>query len=577
MSTITKLVTNKFGGIRRKESSFNDSGITCSDCQNVELFFTELNSGVGLRTANGNQVITKHEVSGSLVSAIPSTEEVVGVFESNQNGHPVIFVYTENIAASVGTAGAGKLYTYNASTQVLTPLVTVNLSKTGKACGVDYEQGTIDMFIFSNGQDVDDQSINIVYVGTETDPGGDNYGVLTVRPANEIRLVDPDGNKVVGLGLCVYGARLWVFDGRRLWYSKQAECRIFNFTDPDKITSSGVIYFPKDITAIYNYLGSLAVFHNDSSALVSEDATTLFKRSDESPGGCAGYNALVFHGTDLYFYDDTKKGVFSFQQVVNGDKTLGDNIAIDLQRELSKIETDKLHKIRSLSVITADRNEVWFIVPVNVDDYYYDDQYQKVTLKRTLILIYDYVRGEWVKRKCQSINGVAILSGNLYSYGKEIYKEYVGSTFDGEFIGSYYTCSIFNLGEDNTMKITKLPPRLTVDSSKKCQFYCQYIRNYTQAKKKEKFIKSKKSSGGFKWGASTVQGDTATYGGVVGEGDNRRIIEATGSYMTKRANVSVKLPSVTFKALEITFQTKELGEQFAIKQLEMSKIKVKQV
>lgn len=570
MSTITKLVTNKFGGIRRKESSFSDSGITCSDCQNVELFFTELNSGVGLRTANGNQVVTKKEVSGSLVSVIPSTEEVVGVFESNQNGQPVIFVYTENIAASVGTTNKGKLYTYNPSTITLTQLTTTQLTKTQKAFGVDFEQGTLDMFIFSNGE-------QLVYVSTETDPGKSGYGVLTVQPASALNLVDSEGTAVKGMGLCVYGARVWVFNKRRLWYSKQAECRNFNFTDPSHITSSGFIDFPKDITAIYNYLGSLAVFHNDSSALVSEDATTLFKRSDESPGGCAGYNALVFHGTDLYFYDDTKKGVFSFQQVVNGDKTLGDNIAIDLQRELSKIETDKLHKIRSLSVITADRNEVWFIVPVNVDDYYYNEQYQKVTLKRTLILIYDYIRGEWVKRKCQSINGVAILSGNLYSYGKEIYKEYVGSTFDGEFIGSYYTCSIFNLGEDNTMKITKLPPRLTVDSSKKCQFWCQYIRNYTQAKKKEKFIKSKRSSGGFRWGTSTIQGDTATYGGVIGEGSDKRIIEATGSYMTKRANVSVKLPSVTFKALEITFQTKELGEQFAIKQLEMSKIKVKQV
>ena len=144
-----------------------------------------------------------------------------------------------------------------------------------------------------------------------------------------------DGNIVKGLGMVIFSGRLWVFNGQKLWYSVQEDVYDFSTSDAEVVTSSGYIEFVKKITAIYPYLGALAVFHKDSSCLITED-NGIFSKSFDSPGGCAGYDALVFHGTQLYFYDDTKKGVFSFLQVVNGDKTLGENIAIDIQEELRK-------------------------------------------------------------------------------------------------------------------------------------------------------------------------------------------------------------------------------------------------
>ena len=48
-STTISLSSRAFGGIRRKNSSFDDSKITCSDCQNVELYYTDANAGIGLR------------------------------------------------------------------------------------------------------------------------------------------------------------------------------------------------------------------------------------------------------------------------------------------------------------------------------------------------------------------------------------------------------------------------------------------------------------------------------------------------------------------------------------------------
>ena len=50
MSSITKILCNNFAGIKRVCSDFSSSQITASDIQNVELFNTGVNSGVGIRS-----------------------------------------------------------------------------------------------------------------------------------------------------------------------------------------------------------------------------------------------------------------------------------------------------------------------------------------------------------------------------------------------------------------------------------------------------------------------------------------------------------------------------------------------
>lgn len=534
MSATTSLINYNFGGIRRKDSSFSESKITCSDCQNVELFFTNLNSGVGIRTANGNTSITSYtDTEGIIQNLVPEGERVVGMFATTQIGRDAFVIYTE------GTEG--KLYEYNMLSN-FPRLIKEGLSVSGDACGCTFTQGWIDMFIFSNGKE-------IVYLYSDESTG--EY--LVPEDESSIKLIDVDGRTVSGLGMVVFDDRLWVFNGQTLWYSAQENCKDFSYEDPEIITSAGYMEFVKPITAIYPYLGSLAVFHKDSSVLVKLDATTGFMREEESPGGCASYNSLVFHGTDLYFYDDTKKGVFSFQQVVNGDKTLGDNIAEDIQEELLQVSMKDLHLIRSLSVVTSDRNEVWFLLPIT-------SSYTSngVTKEASIIMIFDYIRGEWIKRKCQKINSIAVYNGNLYSGGEHIYAEYQGFDFNGDYIGAYYTCSIMNLGSDNTLKITKFPPRATLDGERKCHFWVRYTKNYNPLKSvKEKEIQSK------------TQRSIAYY-------DKGYRYDDEWIYAIS-TNAILKLPSSTFKALEIKFYTKDKSQSFALKTLEFSKIKVKQV
>lgn len=641
-STTTSLLNHNFGGIRRKDSCFSEDKITCSDCQNVELFYTKLNSGVGIRTSSGNTSVSTYSqdialdvyeyaddtftviasngviadevlsfsititlesienaddidviIPGSTdddtdeedddeddtettttteytteytdfarsednditvddvtyyawtdgstvyytiseeneteeVSLFPSDEEIIEIFETTQDAVTYMLAYTENDTE-------GKLYNIDIKLHTADVLIE-GLTVTGQACGTDFAQGWLDMFVFSNG-------VEVKYIYTSTE----DHDPLIVEDDDNISLTDQDGRSVYGLGLVVFDSRLWIFNDKVLWYSSQSDCRDFEYNDTDTITSAGYIEFVKNITAVYPYLGSLAVFFKDSSVLITTDDDTIFAQSDESPGGCANYRSLVFHGTDLYFYDDVKKGVFSFQQVVNGDKTLGDNNALDIQEELMDINSVDIDKIKALSVVTEDRNEVWFLLPISDDEDY------------SIVMIYDYLRGEWVKRKCPHINTMNTIDGVLYSAGKEIYEEYEGDTFNGEFIEAYYTCTMFNLGADNTMKITKFPPRITVDGNELNQFWVKYVKNYNYIKTpKTKLLKSKSVS------------NILYY-------DSDMTYDTKYLYEFDKINTIIKMPSSTFKSLEITFYTEEENQAFAIKNIEFSKLKVKQV
>lgn len=509
----TSLICNNFSGINRTSSVYSSSVVTASDIQNVELYATEVNSGVGIRTVKGNI---------SVCDSIPNDEKVINMFESVQNGQTNFFVHTES-------EDEGKIYLFSPESQTLTLKVS-NLSVTGQSSGCDVSQGWSDLFVFSNSEE-----ILTIELG--------HYNGAVLDEVTMLDLEDADGRTVKGMGVVIFAGRLWIFSEQILWYSVQENIYDFSTSSAELSTSAGYIEFVKDITAIYPYLGTLAVFHRDSSCLISVDNDGNFSKTMESPGGCASYNSLVFHGTELYFYDDTKKGVFCFCQVINGDKTLGANIAIDIQEELFGIPKSELKKIRTLSVVTSDRNEVWFLLPGEDSDYSY-------------ILIYDYIRKAWVKRKSQKINCFNVIGGVLYSGGDTIYEEYVSNTFDGEFIESFYRCTPLNLGRENTIKIIPYPPKVTLDMYYVNSFYVEYTKNYDVTTKKTGYIKAKTLK-------NLLYFD-------IGHWDS-------SYFPVKDINSFKKLPAAYFKTLQITFLTKNSGDDFCIKNIEFEKVKVKTV
>ncbi len=105
--------------------------------QNVELFATETNSGVGIRTASGNV---------SVCESIPDDENVIGIFESVQKSATHFFVYAES-------ALEGKIYLFSPEDKTLI-LKCDGLSVTGKACATDVSQGWSDLWVFSNSKEM---------------------------------------------------------------------------------------------------------------------------------------------------------------------------------------------------------------------------------------------------------------------------------------------------------------------------------------------------------------------------------------------------------------------------------------
>lgn len=517
MSTLTQLLCNRFGGIRERNASFSSDLITAQDMQNVELYYTGENTGIGIRTVKGNV---------SVNNELLNTSRIIKNFESVQQQKKYFFIYAEN-------DDKGCLYNFNRELNQL-EILKDNLTVTGKANGFDVTQGWNDLFFFTNGQD-----LLTVQMGVT-----DEDDVTKINKIEIMSLKDRDNREIKGINVALFNNRLWIANGNIIWYSVTSNIYDFSTNDSEWITSAGYIETIKNITAIHEYLGSLAIFFEDSSQLLSV-SNGDFSLSDDSPGGCAGYNALVFHDTNLYFYDNTKKSVFSFKQVITGEKTLGENVAVEIQSILTNIEDNYIEYIQTYSVFMEGRNEIWWIIPSSDTNY-------------STIMIFDYLKGEWVKRKSQKINSVTQIDGLLYSAGNNgcIYEEYNSETFDGEYIQNYYNCTPCNLGADNTLKVLVFPPRVSFDMPYNNQFYVKYIKNFNIFRKpKIRFIKSKIKN--------------FLYWGIGYWNKNY--------WASKNTNVISKFPSATFKTLEIYIYTEEESQSFSIKNIEFSKIKVKQV
>lgn len=510
-SNITQLICNSFGGIRQKNAVFSSDLITAQDMQNVELYYTGTNGGVGIRTTKGNI---------SINDTLVGQEKIINIFESIQKEQTYCFIHAESKTE-------GKLYLYNIQADILT-LKKEGLTITGVSNGFDVKQGWSDLFFFTNGSEMFTIELGAV----------DNEIV-------DMHLKDRDERDVIGLGAALYNNRLFVFNGNVLWYSVTSDIYDFATAESEWITSAGYIECIKNITAIHEYLGALAIFYQDSSQLLSV-SDGAFSLSEDSPGGCAGYNALVFHDTNLYFYDNTKQSVFSFKQIISGQKTLGENAAVEIQEELKKIDSANLNKIKTLSVFLEGRNEIWWLIPSDENSNY------------STILIFDYLKGEWIKRKSQKINAMQIVGNILYSAGNDgnILEEYNSDLFNGEYIQHYYNCSPMNLGAMNTLKILVFPPRISFDLPYSNNFYVKYVKNYNIFKKpKIKYIKTKYKNFLY-WN--------------IGHWN-------INYWFSNKTNNIGKFPNANFKVLEISIYTTKEDENFSIKNIEFSKIKVKQI
>ena len=190
MSTLTQLLCNRFGGIRERNASFSSDLITAQDMQNVELYYTGENTGIGIRTVKGNV---------SVNNELLNTSRIIKNFESVQQQKKYFFIYAEN-------DDKGCLYNFNRELNQL-EILKDNLTVTGKANGFDVTQGWNDLFFFTNGQDLLTVQMDVT----------DEDDVTKINKIEIMSLKDRDNREIKGINVALFNNRLWISKGNIIW------------------------------------------------------------------------------------------------------------------------------------------------------------------------------------------------------------------------------------------------------------------------------------------------------------------------------------------------------------------------
>jgi hypothetical protein len=128
-------IFQSFKGIRELNGVNAGGEISALECDNVELVQTEIGSGIGIKTMDGNSVLY----------TLPDGYEIKGIFASLQEGTTYRFIYAENDTKGV-------LFYINVLRQP--EIIIDNLTVTGECNGLTMTSSAYDVFVFTNGVEV---------------------------------------------------------------------------------------------------------------------------------------------------------------------------------------------------------------------------------------------------------------------------------------------------------------------------------------------------------------------------------------------------------------------------------------
>lgn len=516
-----------FRGIRKVNPVVDVAGtgtISAVNCRNVELQYTQNGDNVGIFTAKGNKAIKD------------IGKNVVGQFESIQSGITYWFIYATD-------EEQGYIYQYDTLRDELV-LIKDGL-KVNNACnGITIAQGYNDWFVFTNGID-------------------DYLAICMAQEQEEQRVqflnaVDAEEREIRGLGLEAYDGRLVTFCENRVHWSAQANIFDWKGSNPELTTIPAYQEFDRNITAIIYYNDMLIAFTEDYSTYFKGNPgdATNFERGGASGGGCASFKSVIKFDNKLFYYDNKAKNVFAYYLLDSGQTRPTNGLADNVIEFFAGLYQDKLKEIEITSYVSGDRSEIWFKLPY---------------LDENKILIFDYLKQEWTERKAQDdIKAIAVINGGIYSAsGSIILKEYITSGFNNEFIPAEYKMNVINVGSDSNLKVPKMPLIMTLDFDYENDFYIEFIYDDKPERSKTKRI-IKLSKTYLTWADS----QTSEKGGYWAFDEND---EQGGIWVSAdKNNVMFNLAGLlNFKQLQIKIFTKDEGQEFGIKRLEMKRVKTK--
>ena len=248
--------------------------------------------------------------------------------------------------------------------------------------------------------------------------------------------------------------------------------------------------------------------------------------------------------------------MFAYYLLDSGQTRPTDGLANNVIDFFSRLYSDKLNEIEIVSYISGERSEIWFKLPY---------------LDENKILIYDYLKQEWLERAAESdIKALAVIGGALYSAtGAKLLKEYLTSAFDGAYKPAEYKMNVINLNSDSNLKVPKMPLIMTLDFDYQNDFFIEFIYDDRPERSKVKRV-VKLGSGYLIWAKS----ETDENGGVwaINHAD-----ENGGVWVDDdKNNVMFNLAGLlNFKQLQIRVFTAEPGQEFGIKRFELKRVKTK--
>lgn len=513
----------KFLGIRFQNGVADYGGgvVSALECKNVDFYRTGLGSAIGIKTTTGRQKVVSLEGS-----------TIIGYWTSNQDNHEYKYVYAE-------TTTEGTLYSFE--NNEFTAIIE-NLSVTGKANGITIVQGAYDMFIFTNGEEL--------Y----------SYCEAKTPKKEAINAIDDLNRPIKGLSLATQDQRLVIACENRVHWSKQLDIKIW-YIDEDSTdretgaplrTAAHYEEFTNKVTAVANYIEGIIAFTEIDSTFMSGNpaVVTEFIRQDAAIGGTPCYSSIVVHDKYLFYYDHRQRNIYYFIQNDVGQKRTGEPVASELDQYFAQVDSKYANTMKMKSVYGANGiNEIWVLLPLSAN--------------QQMLVIYDYAIQEWKQRTSGYINAINLYNDGIYTcQGDTIYKEYTGYLTDE----SSYKITTLNFGSDTNLKIPKLLPVVTINYKNDCSntFFVK-MRVDGKPKIKEKLVKSKYINDCV-WGddsSDTVAQSNQTW-------DNAVWVEDRDFKARK------KLPPIqSFRWIELTFCTKQLGQEFDIQCFELKRIREK--
>ena len=523
------LFIQNFRGIRKVNPIVDVSTrgmISAVSCQNVELHYTENGENVGIFTTKGNRAIK--ELDEGLT--------VIGQFESIQGGVRYWFIYAINETA-------GKIFLYNPTSEEL-DLLKDGLSAVNVCNGITIAQGFNDWFVFTNGVD-DYVAINM-------------QQELAEERVKSLEADDAEEREIRGLGLEAYDGRLVTFCKNRVHWSAQGNIFDWKSSQPDIVTGPAYQEFDRNITAIVYYNDMLIAFTNEYSTYFRGNPgdATNFERGGASGGGCPSFKSVIRFDNKLFYYDHIAKNVFAYYLLDSGQTRPTDGLANNVVAYFDDIYQDRINEIEVVSFVAGDRSEIWFKLP------YLDED---------KILIYDYLKQEWIERCAQpGLRALAVINGSFYSaLQNKILREYMTSKFDGAFMPAEYKMNVINLSSDSNLKVPKMPLILTLDFEYENDFYIEFIYDDRPDRSKIKHV-VKMTSDYLVW----AEREDGEVGGLwakdAEDPDGGRWVSLDKN--TVMFNLAGLL---NFKQLQIRIFTTESPQEFGIKRLEIKRVKLK--